>query len=101
MGAGQSSEKPKESSNSLFTSSAPAPAVVGFGGKSARRSKSARKGARRSSKRSAKRSSKRSSKRSAKRSAKRSSKRGMKGGSSSCMRMSGGKHRRSHSRGRR
>ena len=86
MGASQSSsEKPKE--NSLFPSSAPAPSapsgVVGGKGKSARRSKSARKGARRS----------------AKRSAKRSSKRGMKGGSS-CMKMSGGKHRRSHSRSR-
>ena len=83
MGAGQSqsSVKPKESSISPFPSSAPA--VVGFGGKSARRSKSARKGA----------------KRSARRSARRSSKRGMKGGSS-CMKMSGGKHRRSHYRGR-
>jgi hypothetical protein len=97
MGAGQSSVKPKESI-SPFPSSAPA--VVGFGGKSARRSKSARKGARRSARRSSKRSSKRSAKRSAKRSSKRSSKRGVKGGSSSCMKMLGGKHRRSHYRGR-
>ena len=100
MGASQSSSDDKEKNqNSLFPSSAPAPsapaAVVGGKGKSAmrsaRRSKSARKGARRSSKHSARRSSKRS--------AKRSSKRGMKGGSS-CMKMSGGKHRRSHSRSR-
>ena len=100
MGASQSSTYDKEKNqNSLFPSSAPAPsapsAVVGGKGRSARRSKSARKGAKRSSKRSAKRSAKRSSKRSAKR----SSKRGMKGGSS-CMKMSGGKHRRSHSRSR-
>jgi len=108
MGASQSSsEKPKE--NSLFPSSAPAPsapsAVVGGKGRSARRSKSARKGAKRSksarkgAKRSARRSSKRSARRSSKRSARRSAKRGMKGGSS-CMKMSGGKHRRSHSRSR-
>jgi hypothetical protein len=92
MGASQSSSDDKEKNqNSLFPNSAPAPsapaAVVGGKGKSAmrsaRRSKSARKGARRSSKRSAKRSSKR----------------GMKGGSS-CMKMSGGKHRRSRSRSR-
>jgi hypothetical protein len=90
--------KNQKNQNSLFPSSAPAPsaAVVGFGGKSARRSKNARKGA----KRSARRSAKRSSKRSAKRSSKRSAKRGMKGGSSSCMKLSGGKHRRSHSRSR-
>ena len=88
MGASQSSADDKQKNqNSLFPSSAPAPsaqsAVVGGKGKSARRSKSARKGA----------------KRSARRSARRSSKRGMKGGSS-CMKMSGGKHRRSHSRSR-
>ena len=89
MGASQSSadDKQKNQNNSLFPSSAPAPsaqsAVVGGKGKSARRSKSARKGA----------------KRSARRSARRSSKRGMKGGSS-CMKMSGGKHRRSRSRSR-
>ena len=87
MGAGQSSEKQKESI-SLVPSSAPAPAATVVGGKSARRSKSARKGARRSARRSSKRSSKRNAKR------------GMKGGSSSCMKMLGGKHRRSHSRGR-
>ena len=100
MGASQSSsEKPKE--NSLFPSSAPAPsapsAVVGGKGRSARRSKSARKGAKRS--KSARKGAKRSARRSSKRSARRSAKRGMKGGSS-CMKMSGGKHRRSHSRSR-
>ena len=87
MGASQSSSDDKQKNqNSLFPSSAPAPSAPAavVGGKSARRSKNARKGA----------------KRSAKRSARRSSKRGMKGGSSSCMKMSGGKHRRSHSRGR-
>ena len=88
MGASQSSADDKQKNqNSLFPSSAPAPsapsAVVGGKGRSARRSKSARKGA----------------KRSARRSARRSSKRGMKGGSS-CMKMSGGKHRRSRSRSR-
>ena len=98
MGASQSSADDKQKNqNSLFPSSAPAPsaqsAVVGGKGKSARRSKSARKGARRS------KSARKGAKRSARRSARRSSKRGMKGGSS-CMKMSGGKHRRSRSRSR-
>ncbi len=85
MGASQSSSDDKQKNqNSLFPSSAPAPSAPAapasvVGGKSARRSKNARKGA--------------------KRSAKRSAKRGMKGGSS-CMKMLGGKHRRSHSRSR-